>query len=387
MTLGRIRLEKMITSPVKNTDLWALVILIAGTGLSFLFSATWYFSRSATGNPWRILIRQAVWLLLGTVAAVLVSRLSRNRIRNAVPVFTLVVFILNILTFLPFVGITAGGARRWLGLDIGGILLSFQPSELIKLVFALYLARMFEKNTERKNDFIRVVLPPLLVVFLFCGIVYLQNDFSTSVFLFFIAAFMLFVWGAGLVHMGVMFGLFSIGAFFMVIARTYRMERVFSWLNPEKDPLDTGYQALKARYALQAGRFFGRGIGEGLSKRGGLPQAHSDYIVAVIGEETGLVGIVAVMALFFVVFIVSCRWFLTGGDLFSRYAVLGLGFALFFQSLVNMGVACGFFPATGIPLPLFSAGGSAAFTTMVIFGVMAALMRGEEKTVTREALG
>lgn len=387
MTAGRIRLEKMITSPVRNRELAALAILLAGTGLAFLFSATWYFSRSATGNPYRLLFRQFIWLVAGAVTALLISRIPPERIRAAVPGFTVAVLILNLLTFIPVLGISAGGARRWIGFDIGGFPLSFQPSELIKLVFTLYLARMFEKNAGRKTEFSRVVIPPLLVVFLFCFLVYLQNDFSTSVLLFFVAVFMLFVWGAGLVHLGVMFGLFTGGAVMMVTARTYRLERLFSWLHPESDPMDTGYQAMRARYALQAGRFFGRGLGEGLSKRGGLPQAHSDYIAAVIGEETGLLGVLAVLALFFAVFVMTCRWFLTEGDLFSRYAVLGMGFALFFQALVNLGVTCGFFPATGIPLPLFSAGGSAALTTMVMFGLMTALMRGSRKTIRREALG
>ena len=355
------KIDKVMASPrTLGPDYLIVVFLLVGVGLSFLFTASYHFSASTSGNPYRMVFRQGMWIALGAVIAFLVSRLSREQIKKYIPHAVILTFLLNCLTYLPFVGRSAGGAQRWIGITLGPIDLSFQPSELIKIVLVLYLARQFEKKQETKNDFLHSILPPMIISLLFVLVVFFQNDFSTAVYIFTVAFFMFFIADVKLSYLALVLVVFAAGALLMVMMKDFRMQRLVYWLHPENDPLDKGYQILRARNALRSGRFWGRGLGAGLAKQGRLPQSYSDFIAAVIGEETGLAGIIGTLALYSTVWFKGSSVFFSEGDLFSRYSAAGLSFAVFFQALVNLGVASGLFPATGIPLPLFSSGGSAA---------------------------
>ena len=349
----------------------AVQFLIATIGAAFLFSASWHFAGTVFGDPFRFWRRQLVWMALGTVSALIVSRLPKSWIRRSVPALVWIALGLNLLTYVPGLGYSSGGARRWI--ELFG--LTFQPSEITRVVLVLYLARMLEKNEGRLRNFKDGLLPSLLVVSALVLTVYFQNDFSTAAYLLTIAIGMFVAAGVSRAVIGVSAGTAVLTAATMLLSKPYRLERLRSWFHPSADPSGAGYQLLRARAALERGGFLGCGLGRGEVKRGGLPAAHSDFVVAVVGEEAGFIGIVGVFVLFTVFAYLGWSAALRAPDAFSRWGIFGLTAAVYWQALVNFAVVSGALPATGIPLPLFSAGGSAAFVTLIIFGLMSNLSR------------
>jgi len=344
----------------------AVQFLIAGIGAVALFSASWYFARTVFGDPFRIWKRQIFWMLIGTAGALAVARVPKKWIRRSVPYLVWAALILNLLTYIPGVGYSSGGARRWI--ELFG--LTFQPSELTRVALVLYLARMLEKNENRLENFRDGLLPPLLVVAALILTVYFQNDFSTAAYLLFISFGMFFAAGVSRAAVSIAGVTAVTVSAAMLMLKPYRLARLQSWFHPSADPSGAGYQLLKARSALEHGGFWGVGLGRGEIKMGGLPAAHSDFVIAVVGEETGFVGVFMILALFTVFAVKGWQASENSADTFSRWGLFGLISAVYWQALINFAVVSGLLPATGIPLPLFSAGGSAAFITLIIFGLI-----------------
>jgi cell division protein FtsW len=235
-----------------------------------------------------------VWIALGCITAFGVSKVPKEWIRRSVPALVWIAIILNMLTYVPGIGYDSGGARRWV--EFFG--LTFQPSELTRIVLVLYLARMLEKNEGRLGNFKDGLLPPLLIVSALVLTVYFQNDFSTAAYLLLIAMGMFFAAGVSRAAIGASAAAVILTSASMLLAKPYRLERLRSWFRPDEDPSGAGYQLLRARVSLERGGFWGRGLGRGEVKRGGLPAAHSDFVVAVLGEEAGLIGITFILGLF-----------------------------------------------------------------------------------------
>ncbi|MDC7224161.1 MAG: putative peptidoglycan glycosyltransferase FtsW [Spirochaetales bacterium] len=344
-----------------------LVIILALTGLgaAALFSSSYSFCRTYLNDPLYMINRQIRWIALGTVLALMVARIPKGAVKRSIPFLVIITLLLNLMTAIPGIGYTSGGARRWI--EIFGISLQF--SELAKIVLVLYIARMLEKNRLRLDDAVNSLLPPFIVTVAFTVAVYLQNDFSTAVFIFTLSLSLFFVSGANMKSiLPVLIGS-AVLFILMLVSRSYRIERFLAWLNPETDPSGSGYQILRAKDALRSGGFWGIGIGEGQVKTT-LAAAQSDFVMAVVGEETGFLGILAVTALLFLFLLEGYKMARNSRDLFSFYAIFGLVSSFFLQAMVNMAVVCGFFPVTGIPFPLFSSGGSSALTSFILFGLI-----------------
>jgi cell division protein FtsW len=351
----------------KNSENSMLVVILALTGLgaAALFSSSYSFCRTYLNDPLYMINRQIRWIVLGTVLALIIARIPKAGVKKSIPILVMITLGLNLITAIPGVGYTSGGARRWI--EVFGISLQF--SELAKIVLVLYIARMLEKNRLRLDDAVNSLLPPFLVAIAFTIAVYLQNDFSTALFIFLLSLSLFFVSGANVKSiLPVLIGSAVIFVI-MLVSRAYRIERFVAWLHPETDPSGSGYQILKAREALRNGGFWGIGLGEGKVKTT-LAAAQSDFVIAVVGEETGFIGILAVAALLLLFLAEGYRMAWKSRDLFSFYAIFGLITSFFMQAMVNMAVVCGFFPVTGIPFPLFSSGGSSALTSFVLFGLI-----------------
>jgi len=372
VSIGAFKAEKL-KGHVPMTGLLSVQFFLVGIGAVMLFSASWYFARTVFGDPFRIWRRQLVWIALGCITAFGVSKVPKEWIRRSVPALVWIAIILNMLTYVPGIGYDSGGARRWV--EFFG--LTFQPSELTRIVLVLYLARMLEKNEGRLGNFKDGLLPPLLIVSALVLTVYFQNDFSTAAYLLLIAMGMFFAAGVSRAAIGASAAAVILTSASMLLAKPYRLERLRSWFRPNEDPSGAGYQLLRARVSLERGGFWGRGLGRGEVKRGGLPAAHSDFVVAVLGEEAGLIGITFVLGLFTLFAVKGWALAEAAADGFSRWGIFGLVTAVYWQALINFAVVSGTLPATGIPLPLFSAGGSAAFVTLVIFGLIANLSEGD----------
>jgi len=351
----------------------AIQFLLVGIGIVVLFSASWYFARTVFNDPFRIWRRQFIWMMLGVLAAITARRIPQAWFRRSIPTLVWIAIGLNLLTYVPGIGYASGGARRWI--ELAG--LTFQPSEFTRLVLILYLARMLEKNEHRLSNFRDGVLPSMLIVIVLIVTVYFQNDFSTAAYLFLLSLILFYVAGIPRRIITISAGIGFLALIMMLFSRFYRLARVKAWFNPVADPTGTGYQLLKARSALERGGMWGHGLGRGEVKLGGLPAAHSDFVIAVVGEETGFIGIAAVLLLFT---LFAIKGWLTAGsirDPFSRWVLFGIVTAIYWQVLINFSVVSGIIPTTGIPLPLFSAGGSAAFMTLIMFGIMFNLSEAE----------
>ncbi len=351
--------------------LFIILILLMGVGISMLFSASHYYSERIFQDPHYFFKRQILWILVGGIAGLIASRTPIDFLRQANPYILILSLLLTIITLLPGIGVSIMGARRWIFLF--GV--SFEPSELVKFSIVLYLSSIFSKKGGRMNDPLNSILPPLLIVSLFITLIYFQNDFSTAFFILCLSLAMFFIARVPLGYFVLFGGLVIPLGSILLFTKTHRVERLMAFLNPLADPSGSGYQVIAARSALINGRFWGRGLGSGLKKLGVLPEAHSDFIFAVVGEETGFIG-----ALFVVILFILLAWrgytiALKSSSLFSYYLAFGITSIIVLQALLNISVVTGLVPATGIPLPFFSAGGSSMLLSLFMCGLLMNLSR------------
>lgn len=352
-------------------------VMILSLGVAMLFSASHYYAERVFRDPYYLLKRQLVWILLGSAACFVASRTPLALLRKAVPFLLASALALSLATFVPGIGRSVLGARRWVFL-FG---LSFEPSELVKPALVLYLASILAKKEDKINDPLNSLIPPLLVVLLFAAVIYFQKDFSTAVFLLVIALCMFLMAQVRLGYFILLSLLFLPLGGVLLFTQTYRVERLVAFFNPLADPGGSGYQVIAARSALIAGGLWGRGVGRGTKSLGVLPEAHSDFIFAVIGEETGFLGALFVVLLFLLFAWRGYAIALRSEDSFSAYLAFGLTSTIFFQALLNVAVVTGLVPATGIPLPFISAGGSCMVVSLAICGILMNLSRGSAATV------
>jgi cell division protein FtsW len=362
--------------------LLSLLVLLAGLGIVFMFSSSYFYGEKLAGDPYLFLKKHAVHLMVGAVLAYLVSRIPVEGIRKLTLPLLIGSFALLICTFIPGIGSAAMGAQRWI--VIFGQ--SFQPSELVKFSLVLYLAHILSKKADRMDDLINTVLPPLVVVIIFVSLVYLQNDFSTAFFILAISFSLFFIAGVRITFF-LFLGTAAIPlSIILLLTKEHRVQRIISFLNPQVDPVGAGYQLIASRSALMRGGLWGTGIGYGTKKLGGLPEAHSDFVFAVLGEEVGFIGVAFILSIF-VVFAV--RGYLVCVGSTTRFAYLlafGITTTILAQTLFNIAVVSGLVPATGIPLPFFSTGGSSAIVTLVMCGVLINLSRYTSMTEASDAI-
>jgi cell division protein FtsW len=352
-------------------SLLGLVFLLSGLGLAMLFSSSYYFGSRVFDDPLFFIKKQFVFMAAGAVCSFLVYKMNLELLRSFIPVIMMVSIFLMTLTFIPGIGLKILGARRWI--SVFGF--SFQPSELVKLSLVLYLANIFSKKEGRLDDVVNGIVPPLIVSVLLCILVYLQNDFSTAIFIVVITLSIFFVANVNFLYFIIMSALVLPAGALLLITREHRIQRILTFLNPESDPAGAGYQVLISRQAVAAGDFWGAGPGRGTRKLGVLPEVHSDFIFASTAEELGFIGAFAVIGLFA---FFAYKGFMIAGrleDSFKSYLAFGITFTLVFQALLNLAVVSGIVPATGIPLPFFSAGGSSVLISLIMCGILLKLSR------------
>ena len=343
-----------------------LTALLVGFGVAMLYSASYSHAERLGRSAAHFVQRQGLWVLLGVGAAVLASWTPLELVRAAVPPLLLATFVLLLLPFAPGVGESVMGARRWI--FVGDM--SAQPSELAKLTIVLYVSALLSKKQDRLDDAVNGILPPLIVVLLFSGLILLQNNFSTAAFVFLLALALFFVAKVRIVHLVLIASILMPLALMLLFTREHRLQRVVAFLDPARDPSGASFQVLQARMALSAGGLWGRGLGLGGRKLGALPEAHSDFIFAVVGEELGLLGMLGVLVLFVLLAARGYRIAASASDSFARYVAFGVTTTILFQALLNMAVVCGLAPATGVPLPFFSNGGSSMLVSLAMVGLL-----------------
>lgn len=361
--------------------LLGITVILALIGLVMVFSASAVVAGNRFHDPGFFLKRQLMWLTVGLVLLHLVSRIDYIWWKRlAIPLLGLMVILL-VLVLVPSFGVVANGARRWLRLGP----ISIQPAELAKLIAVIYLAAYLAKREDRITTFLGGLVPPLLVIGVLGGFVLLERDLGTVVVMGSVAISLLFLGGARISHL-VSLGLCAAPVVLvLVLSSKYRRERLMTFLAPWKDASDAGFQITQSFLAFGSGGPFGVGLGEGKQKLFFLPEAHTDFVLALVGEELGLVGTGAIILLFalFVVrgFQVAARARMP----FGRYLGMGITLLIGVQALINASVVTGLVPTKGLTLPFVSYGGSSLVTCMVGVGILLNISR--DRQTGREESG
>jgi len=350
---------------------YVCVILLFGTGLVTLYSASYSFAMRFFNDGNYFIIRQLVFAGAGIVLFIFFSRVNLEILRKFIlPLVGLAAFLCA-LTLVPGIGVERYGASRWI--EIGFV--SYQPSEMVKFVLPLYLAHLLDKKQGNLGNFYSGILPPVLVTGFFFGLIYIQNNFSTAVFIVFNAMVIFFLAGMSYRYFLAAIAMIIPVAALLIFTKEHRVRRLVSFLRPEWDPLGAGFQVNASRDAIVSGGLWGKGIGEGTRKIANIPEIHSDFIFSAYVEETGFIGILLFFALFITFAILGYKAAWKSETLFGRLLAAGLTTIVVSQALLNTAVVCGALPATGIPLPFFSAGGSSLATTLICAGLIANVAR------------
>lgn len=331
-----------------------------------VFSASAVYAQEQHQDSYYFLKRHLLWVVLGTVMLVVARRTDYHKLHALTyPAIALTLGLL-FLVMVPGLGLEAGGARRWLRLGF----LSFQPSELAKLTVILFIARSMVKRADKLRDFAYGYLPNLIVLAIFFTLILLQPDFGTALILAIVAFIMLFV--AGVRPKFLVYSVLAVAPFLAsaVLSHEYRTRRLLAFLDPWQDRTDTGFQAVQSFLAFGRGGFWGLGLGDSRQKLFYLPEAHTDFIFSVIGEELGLIGALGLVALFTILMWRGFRAAFRARDWFGAHLAVGLTLVIGIQAFTNMGVAVGILPTKGLTLPFISLGGSSLLVSMLSMGIL-----------------
>lgn len=341
------------------------VLALLGTGLIMVLSASGVMAERVWGDTTFFFKKQLVFTLLGLGVMAWAWRMPTGLFTRTVYLWLLAAFALLVLTFSPL-GLSAGGARRWL--DLGPV--SFQPLELAKVSLVLYLGYFFSRKQDKLKTFSVGFLPPVIVTAAMALCLLLQPDFGGAVFLTALFFLLCVVGGARPIYLILSLGLSATAAAWMIIQSPYRIQRWLAFLHPFQDAKNTGYQVVQSLYGLGAGQLFGRGLGAGKQKLFFLPEAHTDFILAVLGEELGFVGISFVFLCVGVIMIKSFAIAYRQQDLQLRFTALGLALVMVMGALMNMAVVMGAVPPKGLPMPFISYGGSNLLVMCLCVGLL-----------------
>ncbi len=362
--------DRPSSRPMDRTVLivtYALAII----GLIIMFSASGVMAETRYGDSTFFLKRQSLWLLLGLVALHWVAQQDYDMWKTLTPYVLVLTFVLLVLVLIPLLGTQVNGARRWLRIAW----VSIQPGELAKLSIVLYLASFLVRKERDIITFSRGVLAPVTVVGMFAGLALLEPDMGTAVVLTLLLFGLLFLGGARLSHLlGIGVILLAVG-YMLIMQSDYRRRRLLNFLDPWQDPTDTGFQLTQSFVALGNGGLFGVGLGEGRQKLFFLPEAHADFVLALVGEELGFAGTGLLIGLFAVLIVKGFQIAGQAPDAFGRHLACGVSLLVGIQVLINMSVVSGLLPTKGLTLPFVSYGGSSLIVSLVAIGILLSISR------------
>jgi cell division protein FtsW len=351
----------------------SITAILLGFGLVMILSASSVSSYTQYGSSFLFFQRQVVWAVIGVAAMLIASRIDYHRWRGLGWLVLLATVAGLVLVLHPSFGTRVGGSSRWLGFGS----MRVQPSEIAKLGLLLVAADVVVRKNGRLTTLRELLLPLGVIVAAVTGLILLQPDLGTALVAVAIVFVVIFVGGVPLPLIGGLGLVGGIGALSMALAEGYRRARLFSFLNPFRDPLNSGYQSVQSLIALGSGGFFGVGLGASRQKWLYVPNAHTDFIFAILGEELGLIGTMMVIGLFVAFAYVGVRTARRAPDAFGRLVAIGVTTWIVGQAIVNMGAVTGLLPITGVPLPLVSFGGSALVVSLVAIGILANIARQE----------
>ncbi len=380
-TRGRRRLDRL---PEMDWSLLICVLLLLGFGFVMVASSSMSIADRGFGEPFHFVLRHGLALGLALAAGLLVFLMPANWWEKSGALLFFLGIALLVAVLVPGVGRTVNGATRWIPLGP----LNIQSSELMKFFAVIYIAGYLVRRHEEVATRLSGFLKPMILMVLASTLIMAQPDFGTTAVLLATVLGMLFLGGVQVLHFSALFGMVAAAGVALVVLEPYRFQRVTSFLDPFADPFNTGFQLSQALIAFGRGEWLGVGLGNGIQKQFFLPEAHTDFILAVVGEEFGLIGTLAVIAAF--TFVVL-RAFSIGaraeqvGWCFAAHVANGFGLGIGLQALVNIGVNVGLLPTKGLTLPFMSYGSNsiivACMAVAMLLRIDVDLRRSEESAV------
>ena len=358
----------------KSPDLWLFVtvIILMAIGICMVFSSSYIMAYKWYGDSYYFLKRQLIYAIIALAVFFIAIYTDYHYYKKiTLPILILSIGLLS-MVYIPSFGRTAGGASRWVKIGF----FSFQPSEIAKFALILYMAEsLTRKQLKDIKTFVRGVLPPLIIMFVMFLLILNEPDFSTSLIILGISFIMLFIGGTRIIQLYALI-VAAIPLGILILSREeYRRTRLLSFLDPWKDPLDSGFHIIQSLLALGSGGVFGIGLAESKQKYFYLPDQHTDFIFSIIGEELGFIGTVVIIILFTIFLWRGFRIALDSSDQFGTLLAAGITSMIVFQSIINIGVVTKMIPTTGITLPFISYGGSSLIVNMFCAGILLNISR------------
>jgi len=362
--------------------LTATVLALVCFGLVMVFSTSSATALLNDGDPLGLAVRQGAYALVGLGAYAVMVRMPPESLRRLARPALAISVVLLLVVLVPSIGMSVNGSRRWISL--GGIG-QLQPSELAKVAVALWLAGYVAANAGRLRT-PGGLAPPLIVTGVLGLLILIEPDMGTASSLCVVALAMLVVAGARMRHVGAVVGSLALIATVAMLAEPYRRERFFTFLDPWADPNGAGFQSVQAQVAIGSGGLHGVGLGDGVQKAFYLPEAHTDMILATVGEELGLIGVFGVLAGFALFALAGYRIAIGARDAHDQALAAGLTTLVVMQAFINVGAVVGVLPVTGVPLPFVSFGGSSLIVLLAASGLLVNIGRRSHRRAVPAAL-
>lgn len=347
------------------------IIALLGMGVIMVYSSSAVSAYVNFNDSYYFLKRQLIWASLGIVAMLFAMNIDYHVWRNISKPILGITLLLLILVLIPGFGKVVNGARRWLG--FGSLYL--QPSEVAKLSMVLFSAASLTINQEKITSFLKGLVPQLGMLLVIFGLILKEPDLGTALAIGGTVFVMLYAAGAKITHLGSLGLTAAAGIVVAILFEPYRLKRLIAFSNPWADPLDSGYHIIQSLYALGSGGLFGVGLGRSREKFLYLPEPHTDFIFAILGEELGFIGTITVLTLFFLFAWRGYKVAMAAPDIYGSMLAAGLTTMIIMQALMNIAVVTASMPVTGIPLPFISFGGSALIFTLAGVGILLNISR------------
>lgn len=352
----------------RETDKFLIIstLMLVAFGVLMVYSTSYVVAMSRFGDQYFFLKRHAAYALFGIFCFIAAVKVPYTFYKKMAYPILVIAALLLVCIYIPGLGFEAGGSRRWVKLGS----FTFQPSEPAKVAVIFFLAYSLAAKADKIKTFTIGFLPNILIPGIIIGLILFETDLGTALCLSFLVFLMNFAAGVRVSYLGGLALVFALGVAVVISKFSYMMNRVLVFLDPWKDPEGAGFQMVQSFLAFGSGGITGAGLGEGKQKLFYLPEAHTDFILSVIGEELGLIGVAIVIALYVVFLYCGTRIAVKTKDLFGSYLVLGLTMMIVLQAAINMAVVLGMLPPKGLTLPFISYGGTSLVVNMAAVGIM-----------------
>ena len=350
----------------KASFIVTVMLLLITLGVIMIASASSVHAQRLTGDPLYFIRKQGLWLVIGSIGCVAAAKVPYRIWRASAIPLALLAILLLVITLIPGIGVRKNGSYRWLSLGF----LRFQPSEMAKLSVILLFAWYYEPMRRSTKFFKKGAVVPLVLLAPFLGLIFLEPDFGTTIVVGAVGLFIMFIAGVRIGYLAI-FGVIGVaGMSFKIFEDPERMSRILAYLNPEKYAHGDGHHLLQSLYSFVEGGWHGVGLGDSIQKQLWLPEAHTDFIFAIIAEELGLPFSGGVVVAFLAFFFCGMSIAKTAPDRFARLTAAGITMLIVTQAVINMGVVTGVLPTKGLALPFISYGGTSLLMSMILVGIL-----------------